>query len=146
MKFPRNARIFRGQLDATPFVSVFFLLVIFVMLRSRHYIPGVRVELPSSGNLLVPSTDRPTVSVAVLANKIYFRNQAVSEADLVKGLHEEAQKSSQPLILVLEADKNVPEEEVVHLAVIARQAGIPDLLLATRPNALETPNTTSPRP
>ena len=143
MKFPRNARIFRGQLDATPFVSVFFLLVIFVMLRSRHYIPGVRVELPSSGNLLVPSTDRPTVSVAVTTNRIYFHNEAVLEADLAKGLREEAQKSSPPPILVLEADKNVSEEEVVHLAVIARNAGIPDLLLATRPAALESPDTAS---
>ena len=26
MKFPRNARIFRGQLDAAPFAAVFFLL------------------------------------------------------------------------------------------------------------------------
>ena len=30
MRFPRNLRIFRGQLDFTPFASVFFLLVIFV--------------------------------------------------------------------------------------------------------------------
>lgn len=143
MKFPRNARIFRGQLDATPFVSVFFLLVIFVMLRSLHYIPGMRVELPSSGNLLVPSTDRPTVSVAVTSNNIYFRNETVLEADLAKELRDEVQKSPQPPILVLEADKNVSEEEVVHLAVIAREAGIPDLLLATRPGGLESPDTSS---
>ena len=34
MKFPRNARILRSQLDAAPFAAVFFLLVIFMMLGS----------------------------------------------------------------------------------------------------------------
>ena len=42
MKFPRNARIFRGQLDAAPFAAVFFLLVIFMMLGSLVYTPGAR--------------------------------------------------------------------------------------------------------
>ena len=50
MKFPRNARIFRGQLDAAPFASVFFLLVIFVMLGSVLQTPGVRVDLPQAAN------------------------------------------------------------------------------------------------
>jgi len=35
MKFPRNARIFRGQLDAAPFAAVFFLLVLLLMLGTR---------------------------------------------------------------------------------------------------------------
>ena len=69
MKFPRNARIFRGQLDAAPFVSVFFLLVIFVLLFSLPgsllHTAGVRVELPVSGNAPLPGTDHPTISVAM---------------------------------------------------------------------------------
>ena len=32
MKFPRNVRIFRGQLDASPFVCVLFIVVLFVLL------------------------------------------------------------------------------------------------------------------
>lgn len=146
MKFPRNARIFRGQLDAAPFVSVFFLLVIFVMLRSLHYIPGVRVELPSSGNVLLPRTDRPTVSVAVTTNAIYFDNERILEGDLSNKLSAAAQKASQPLILVVQADKNVTEEEVVHLAVIARNAGIPDLLLATLPGTFGSADASSHQP
>ena len=34
MKFRRNARVSRTQLDAAPFAAVFFLLVIFLMLGS----------------------------------------------------------------------------------------------------------------
>ena len=51
MKFPRNARIFRGQLDAAPFAIVFFLLVIFLMLSSLVYTPGVHIELPVADGL-----------------------------------------------------------------------------------------------
>jgi len=40
MKFPRNARIFRGQLDAAPFAIVFFLLVLFLMLASLVSLDG----------------------------------------------------------------------------------------------------------
>ena len=50
MKFPRNARIFRGQLDAAPFAALFFLLVIFLMVSSLIYTPGVRLELPVADN------------------------------------------------------------------------------------------------
>ena len=45
MKFPRNARITRGLQDAAPYASVFFLLVLFVMLGSLVYTPGVQVPL-----------------------------------------------------------------------------------------------------
>jgi hypothetical protein len=41
MKFPRNARIFRGQLDAAPFAIVFSCLLLFLLLSSLLYTPGV---------------------------------------------------------------------------------------------------------
>ena len=67
MKFPRNARIFKGQLDAAPFVTVLFLLVLFLMLGTRVYTPGVRLELPGTDKPL-PGTDSPTVAVAIDAS------------------------------------------------------------------------------
>ena len=51
MKFPRNAYIFRGHLDAAPFASVFLLLVIFLMAGSLVYTPGVRLQLPVADDL-----------------------------------------------------------------------------------------------
>ena len=96
MKFPRNARIFRGQLDAAPFAAVFFLLVIFLMLGSLMYTPGVRVELPVADDL--PGTDKPTVSVALdSAGRYYYDNQLVQEKQLANLLRQAAAVSSQPL-------------------------------------------------
>ena len=64
MRFPHNTKIFRGQLDAAPFVGVFFLLIIFLLLNSGLvFTTGVRIRLPEGVNL--PGTDQPTAVVAV---------------------------------------------------------------------------------
>ena len=138
MKFPRNARIFRGQLDMAPFAAVFFLLVIFVILGSLVYTPGVRIQLPAADNL--PGTDRPTVTVAVDASgRLYFENQSISEDELKPRLRAAAKKSREPLTLVVQADKAVTQETIVHLTLLARDAGITDALLATLPPLIAPP-------
>jgi biopolymer transport protein ExbD len=137
MKFARNARIFRGRLDATPIASVFFLLAIFILLGSLLYTPGIRVgvELPRADDL--PGTDRPTLSVAMDKDgRYYFDNQQVGEQELTNRLHAAAQQSSEPLTLVIHADKQAAYEKVICLAMLARDAGIPDTLLATLPRVL----------
>lgn len=46
MRFPRQARIFRGQIDAAPVIGVFFLLLIFLTLKSSLiFKPGIPVTL-----------------------------------------------------------------------------------------------------
>ena len=132
MKFPRNARIFRGQLDAAPFASVFFLLVIFVMLGTLVHTPGVRIVLPRADDL--PGTDAPTVAVAVDANgRLYFENRAIDRDALLSRLRDVAKGSAGPLTLLVQADKAVTEDSLVGVALLARNAGIHDLLLATLP-------------
>jgi biopolymer transport protein ExbD len=146
MKFPRNARIFRGQLDAAPFASVFFLLIIFVMLKTMLYTPGIQVELPAAGNLLLPGTEGATLSVAVTTNAIYFDNQLVSENDFSNRLNAAAQKTTEPLTLIVQADKEVTEEKIVHLRVLANDAGVRGFLLATLPRVFDVRPTAKPAP
>jgi len=132
MKFPRNARIFRGQLDAAPFLSVFFLLVIFVLLGSLVYTPGVRVQLPISDS--GSAVAGPTAAVAIDANgQYFFRNQLVDGALLLSRLQTAVSNSPEPLTLVVQADRETKRESLDQLAAIAKQAGIRELLLATLP-------------
>jgi biopolymer transport protein ExbD len=140
MKFPRNARIFRGQLDAAPFAAVFFLLVIFMMLGSLVYTPGARLELQLPRAEGLPGTDKPTVSVAVDADgRLYYENQWIEENDLRGRLREAARKSPEPLTLVIQADKSVSYETCLRIALLARDAGISEALLATLPRAYAAP-------
>jgi biopolymer transport protein ExbD len=134
MKFPRNARIFRGQLDAAPFAIVFFLLVLFLMLGSLLYTPGVRLQLPTASDL--PGTDKPSVSVAIDAHgRLYFENQPIEENDLKNRLQQTARNSSQAMTLLVHADKSVSYEKLIRLTLLAREAGIPEAWLATLPAA-----------
>jgi biopolymer transport protein ExbD len=143
MKFPRNARIFRGQLDAAPFATVFFLLVIFLMLGSLTYTPGVRIQLPIADDL--PGTDKPTVSVGIDPNgRLYYQNQWIEEPELVLRLRTAVSKSPEPLTLVVQADKAVTEEMLLRLTMLAHQAGISDALLATRQRPFGEPDSAQP--
>lgn len=142
MKFPRNARIFRGQLDFTPFASVFFLLVIFMMLGSLVHTPGVRIQLPVADDL--PGTDKPTVTVAMDASgRLYFQNQLIAEERLKTRLREVVEKAGQPLVLEIHADKAVTEERLIRLALLGREAGIHEAILATLPRLIAAPNSKS---
>jgi biopolymer transport protein ExbD len=146
VKFPRNARIFRGQLDAAPFATVFFLLVLFVIMGRHLYAPGVQLNLPSSGDVDLPGTDQPTIPVAVTTNAIYFDNELVTDSEFSNKLSAARQKISQPVTLVVEADKDVTEDGLIHLAIIARGAGIQNLLLATLPRVFDSPDPSARHP
>jgi len=135
MKFPRHARIFRGQLDATPFAALLFLLVIFLLVAGLLYTPGVHLQLPAADDL--PGTDKPTVTVAVDAdNRYYFANQIITEPDLKARLRQAVTNSPEPLMLVVQADSAVTHASLVRLALLARDAGIRDSWLATLPRTL----------
>jgi biopolymer transport protein ExbD len=137
MKFPRNARLLRSQLDVAPFASVFFLLVIFVMLGSLIYTPGARVELQLPRADGLAGTDKPSVYVAIDAvGRLYYENQWIDEKALRGRLQEAVHKSSEPLTLVVRADKSVSYDRLMRLTLLARDAGIPEALLATLPGPL----------
>ena len=143
MRFPRANKIFRGQLDAAPFAAVFFLLVIFLLLSSSLvFTPGLPISLPDAANL--PGTANPTLVVALDATgQIYFENQLTPENQLKVKLRLAAESSREPLTLVVQADKSVTYETLARLGLLARDAGIKAILLATRPQT--TPVATPPR-
>jgi len=134
LKLPRNARIARNRLDAAPFATVFFLLSLFMMLLSLVYTPGIRVplDLPTADDL--PGTDKMTVAVAVDASgQSYFENQPVEELDLKLRLRRAVANAREPLTLIVQADKAVTYERFMGLRLLARDAGIKEMWLATLP-------------
>jgi len=97
--------------------------------------PGLQLQLPVAGGL--PGTDKPSVAVAVdSGGRYYFANQIVSEAQLKSGLAAAAKGSREPLTLVIHADKSVTYDQLVRLTMLARDAKIQNVLLATLPRAI----------
>lgn len=132
MRLPRNVRIFRGQWDAVPFLSVLFLLMLFMALESRMaFVPGVSIDLPEGTS--VPAHSGVTLMVAVdHVGQIYYDNQALGADTLLERLRSDVTRLNTPVTLVVQADKSVTNERLVELAGIAQQAGVADVLLATR--------------
>jgi biopolymer transport protein ExbD len=138
MKFPRQARIFRGHLDAAPFAGVFFCLLIFVLVMSLVYTPGVLIKLPDSSSHL-PEIDGPTLAVAIDPNGTLFcQNQAIDGTDLLRRLQEEVRKHGD-LTLIVQRDRLVTVEQQDQIADIASRAGVRQLVYAPLPRVFDPP-------
>jgi biopolymer transport protein ExbD len=138
MRFPRNVRIFRGQLDPAPYAGVFFLLAILMLLSSSLvFTPGVPIALPEAASL--PGTHNPAVTVAIdEGGQLYFRDQVTTQQELTGKLSEMVAQTKEPVTLIIQADKNVKNDAVLQLALLARSLGVKEALLATRPPPIPT--------
>lgn len=143
MKFPRNARVTKGSLEAAPWAAVMFLIVIFIMLGGLLYTPGVHVQLPVADDL--PGTDKFPIRVALdAAGHLYFENQHISEASLTNRLREIVLSSPEKPALVLQVDKGGSVENLLHLMQLARAAGIETTVLATAPRPFSKSSPSTP--
>lgn len=144
MRFPHNTKIFRGQLDAAPFVGVLFLLVIFLLLNSAVvFTPGMPIRLPEGSNL--PGLEKRSVTVAIdQAGTFYFNNQLCDEARLEERLRAAVDQSREPLVLVLKMDGAARFNAFVRLALLARSLGIREVFPAIQPPVV--PVAASPKP
>src|SRR5947209_1558118 len=137
MKFPRNAKIFRGHLDAAPFAGVFFVLLMFLLLTSLVYTPGVHIRLPSS-SAEVPGVAGPTLAVAMDKNGLfYFQNQPLGSNELRQRLTAEVKKYSEPPTLVMLADQDASRAMLIQLADLAATAGITNAMEGTLPRPFD---------
>jgi biopolymer transport protein ExbD len=139
MKFPRNAKLFRGHLDAAPFACVLFCLLIFILLSSLVYTPGILIKLPTSSRVQ-PGVDGPTLAVALAANgQFYFQNQIILETNLQQKLKDEVAQHTEPVTLVVQADKAVTVGQFDHLRELAASAGIRQILQTVLPRPFDSP-------
>jgi len=138
MKFPRNAKIFRGQLEAAPLAGVFFLLVIFMLLNSNLVLrPGVRIELPDDAGHPWAGVPGPTAVVSMdLNGQRFYESQAIQEKELAERLRA-AVRRHPDLTLVIQLDKAVTVGDYFRLCKLANKAGIRATLLAARPEAVD---------
>lgn len=136
MRFPRNTKIFRAQFDAAPFASLLFVFIILLLVHpALVFLPGIPVDLPQTVDL--PGTSNPKAVVVVdRGGQMYYESQAADEATLKEKLEAAVLQNKGVLTLVVQADREAKHEMLVRLAVLAREVGIRDVLIATRPMLL----------
>ncbi len=144
MRFHRTAKIFRGRVDAAPLAGIFFLLLIFLLMASLVYTPGVSVTISPTALTPPPietysSTAGPTMVVTVnVAGNFFFENQLINSEQLQSRLAASAMRARSPLTLIVLADKNVAYGVIMRLTQLAEKAGITNILLQGQPIPAKT--------
>jgi biopolymer transport protein ExbD len=133
MRFPRNAKIFRGQIDAAPLAGIFFLLVVFLLLASLIYTPGIPIQI--SANAAGTSGARKNISITK-EGAIVFANQTY-KTNAMEQLRANLKKLPPQTTLVLETFPNAPRELVEQVRDMAR---IFDLGFETAGVGIELPS------
>ena len=118
MRFPRNAKIFRGQLDAAPLAGVFFLLLIFLLLASLIYTPGTPIQFSSNASF---DGARKLMTVS-RTGRVVFENQTyrTNSLDL---LRDNLKKLSLQTTVVI-SGPDAPREIISTLRDMARVLGL----------------------
>ncbi len=134
MKYPRNAKIFRGQLDVAPFAAIFFVLALMLTFSTLMvYSPGVVINLPDVGENAVAGIQPPVISVAIdQSGKIHFESQPVAEEDFPKRLKDAVARFVNPPTLIIQGDAKADVEIVLRICHIASQAGVSKTLWGTQ--------------
>jgi biopolymer transport protein ExbD len=153
VRFTRNAKIFKGQLEVAPFAGVFFLLVLFLLLNSSLvFVPSLRLDLPLkmtlptvAGPELAGTEGSHLVVVVDLRGQLYFNQRVVQEGELRSQLIRAARTMPQAT-LVVEADRDARLETVVQLCKMAGDAGIRRVDMAIRPPVFPATETTTTVP
>ena len=133
MRFRRHCKPFRGRLDAAPWAGLFFILLIFFLLKtSFFFVPGVRIDLPQADR--IAGVTNTTVTVMIDRDGRMFYNHQVVDSDTLKLRLADAVKTARPgLTLVVQADRRLDLQRLVELEQVAAGAGVKDILLAGRP-------------
>jgi biopolymer transport protein ExbD len=122
MRFPRNAKVFRGQLDMAPFVSVFFLLLVFEALTALIRTPGAPMRLSSVTGVL-DSPKAPLIEV-LKTGEIRFGGRAY-QVDGLEVLRTNLQKLPRQTKLRWALDPAAPKELVALVAKTIHDTGLP---------------------
>ena len=133
-RLKRRTEIKKGQLDIAPLIDVVFLLLIFFMLTSNFVVqPGIKVSLPKAVSSEV--IRRENLVVTLTGQDLMFLNdQPVTVQDLEPQIRQAAQDNK---TVLLKADAGASLGRVVEIWDLCRQAGVPQINIATNQKAVE---------
>lgn len=129
MAIKRSSKI-NPNFNMSSMTDIVFLLLIFFLVTSTLVNPNaLKLLLPKSTNQLA---NRPTVTVSVDKNLVYYFNTKVTPFSRLEDKIVEALKNAEDPCITIQAEKSVPVEYVVRIMNIAKNHGYKSIL-ATDP-------------
>lgn len=132
---PRS-KLIAGTPDLLPFVSVFFLMLMFFMLCSTFVpVSGIPVNLPEAPSVGVYSMKKFVVTLDK-DDALYFNDQPVDDINQLKGklLSDVARVTGERAAIVLRADKNCSFETFTRIMALADELKISVFVLTQAPS------------
>ena len=133
-RIKRRTEIRKGQLDIAPLVDVVFLLLLFFMLTSNFVLQtGIKVSLPKAITSEVLSGENLVIAVSG-QDLLFLNEQPITINELTARLKEAAAEKRS---LLLKADSSASLGRVVEIWDMCRQAGVPQINIATNQKVAE---------
>lgn len=166
MRIRPTVKVFSGRIDVIPLINVMFLLLLFFVISSSLvFQAGVPVELPAAVRPEMRATDKLVVTLT--RNGLLFLNdKPVRRDELERELRElvyETRKTmafrsgeaggghaaaARPLrtpAVLLQADKQVPYDQIMEVVSLARSLKL-GVFMASAPPPQATPLPAAPAP
>jgi biopolymer transport protein ExbD len=119
MKFPRNTRIFRGQLDMAPVACLFFATALMLFLHSQTvFVPGVRLDLQPSKD-----TNRPSLFIDG-EDLFHYGDETMSQGAFARRLKGDAEKGRAPGTILLQVDLGASTNALNTVRTVAAELSI----------------------
>ena len=131
-KYAPNCKAFMGRPDCTPFLDVFFLLLIFLVLSLPFVqLSGVEVSLPQvNAGQMRAGLERFIITMATAPDgrvQIYFNDKPLTMDALAEELSAVRGKSDMKMVIV-RADANTSHAALTEVMTIAGRFGLSTFL------------------
>jgi biopolymer transport protein ExbD len=132
---PGSRRAIEFRIDVTNLVDIAFLLIIFFTLSTSFAPsvkggPGINVDLPKASSKDIDKGKKTVVMTLTKDGLTILAGKTISPQEVESALRE-VSRSSEDVLLIVQADKNVPHGRVVSIMDIAKGLGINRLAIAT---------------
>jgi biopolymer transport protein ExbD len=146
-QYAPRSKAFLGRPDCTPFLDVFFLLLIFLIMSLPFVqLSGVEVSLPQvEAGKVRTGLERFIVTIAQRpdgSTQLYFNDKPLSQDQLAEELSEVSLKTEMKMVIV-RADAKVPHAVVTEVMTLAARFGL-STFLATGHKSDTTLNRSEP--
>ena len=132
-RLKRRTEIKKGQLDIAPLVDVMFLLLIFFMITSNFIVqPGIKVSLPKAISSEVIRSENLVVTLTG-QDLLFLNDQPITVQDLLPQIRQAALDNK---TVLLKADTSASLGRVVEIWDMCREAGVPQINIATNQKAV----------
>lgn len=134
-------KIFKGFPMLAPYISVFFILLLFIMIGSQFTpISGINIDLPVAHTKTIDATRRFIVTVdkngVIYFNDVPIPSMDVLRRHIVEGMMNVGRRENQELeSLVIRADRVNSLETIAQLFSLAEELNINAVLMASSPKS-----------